>query len=271
MSWTLRLPAIAVLLLVLNGLPWSGRADEARWGKRPAQYYAPLATELRLGSADVLGIAHNAGDQAASAQLALAHGADVIEVDVRAIGGQLYAAHTPPPGWLPSQAYSGPTLGQAWTQATGARYVQLDLKDTSSETTRLVAGFLERHKGERRVFVSTKNFRALEVIHERSEDVGLLLSIGNTREMQALLDEPERAEILTGVSVRATLLDDESMAWFKERGLLVIAWTINDVDRLNDLVALGIDAVSTDNLAILDALHWAGQRRDAVNLGRLFP
>jgi glycerophosphoryl diester phosphodiesterase len=271
MRWSLRVPAIAVLFLILNGLPWSGRADEARWGKRPAQYYAPLATELRLGSADVLGIAHNAGNTPASAQLALAHGSDVIEIDVRAIGGKLHAAHTPPPGWLPSQAYNGLTLGQAWTQVTGARYVQLDLKDTSTETTRLVASFLERHKGERRVLVSTKSYRALEIIHERSQDVGLLLSIGNTYEMQALLDAPERAEILTGVSVRATLLDEETMAWFKDRGLLVVAWTVNDVDHLNDLVALGIDAVSTDNLAILDAMHWAEQRRDALNLGRLFP
>jgi len=271
MRWTIRVPAIAVLLLVLNGLPWSGRADEARWGQRPAQYYAPLATELRLGSADVLGIAHNAGNRVVSAQVALAHGADVMEIDVRAINGNLYAAHTPPPGWLPSQAYSGLTFEQAWTQAAGARYVQLDLKDTSSATTRVVADFLERHTGERRVFLSSKSFRALEVIHERTEDVGLVLSLGNGYELQTLLEAPERAEILTGVSVRATLLDAETMDWFKERGLLVIAWTVNDVDRLNDLVALGIDAVSTDNLAILDALHWAGQRRDVVNLGRMFP
>jgi hypothetical protein len=201
----------------------------------------------------------------------LAHGADVIEIDVRAIGGKLYAAHTPPPGWMPSQAYSGLTLGEAWTQAAGARYVQLDLKDSSSEATRLVASFLERHKGERRVFVSTRNYRALEAVHERSHDVGLLLSIGNGYELQSLLEVPERAEILTGVSVRATLLDAETMAWFKDRGLLVVAWTVNDVEQLNDLVALGIDAVSTDNLAILDAIHWAGQRRDAMNLGRVFP
>jgi glycerophosphoryl diester phosphodiesterase len=230
-----------------------------------------LATELRLGSADVLGIAHNAGNSVVSTQVALAHGADVMEIDVSAIDGKLYAAHASPPGWFPSRAYSGLTLGQAWMQATNARYIQLDLKDTSSATTRLVADFLERHKGERRVFLSSKSYRALEAVHERSEDVGLILSLSTGSELRALLEAPERVEILTGVSVRATLLDAETMAWFKERGLLVIAWTVNDVDRLNDLVALGIDAVSTDNLAILDALHWAGQRRDVVNMGRLFP
>ena len=61
------------------------------------------------------------------------------------------------------------------------------------------------------------------------------------------------------------------MAWFKDRGLLVFAWTVDDVAQLNDLVALGIDAVTTDNLAILDAMRWAEQHRAATNLGRLFP
>jgi len=233
-------------------------------------FYAPLATQLRLGSADVLGIAHNAGDRAPSAQVAMAHGADVIEIDVRNIGGRLHAAHASPPGWMPSMVYNGPTLGQAWRSTDGAGYVQLDLKDTSAGTVNQVAAFLNRDATERRVLVSTSNFAALEALHERAEEVGLILSIGNPRQLQALQKNPERASLLTGVSVRAELLDRDAMAWFKDRGLLVIAWTVNDVAQLNDLVALGIAGVSTDNLAILDAIHWAEQRRDAVNLGRLF-
>jgi len=270
MSRLLRVPAIAVLLLVFNGLPWSGRAEDARSGQRPTLFYAPLATQLRLGSADVLGIAHNAGDRAPSAQVAMAHGADVIEIDVRNIGGRLHAAHASPPGWMPSMVYNGPTLGEAWKSTDGVGYVQIDLKDTSVGTVNRIAAFLDRHATERRVLVSTSNFAALEVLHERAEDVGLILSIGNPRQLQALQKNPERASLLTGVSVRAELLDRDAMAWFKDRGLLVIAWTVNDVAQLNDLVALGIDGVSTDNLAILDAIHWAEQRRDAVNLGRLF-
>ncbi|MEA2525121.1 MAG: glycerophosphoryl diester phosphodiesterase [Thermomicrobiales bacterium] len=271
MRWMLRVPAVVVLVLVLNGLSWSGRAEDARWGARPAQFYRPLATELRLGSADVLGIAHDAGDRAPSSQLALAHGADVVEINVTLIGGRLYAAHTPPPGWLPSRAYRGPTLGEAWARTAGARFVQLDLKDTSPAAMRLTISFLERHADGRRVFVSTRSITALETLSERSPDVVRLLSIGNRFGLQALMENPERAELLNGVSVRADLLDAETMAWLKDRGLLVTAWTVNDVEQLNDLVALGIDAVTTDNLAILDAMQWAQQRRTAANLGRLFP
>jgi glycerophosphoryl diester phosphodiesterase len=271
MKWVPRVPAIVALLLVLNGLPWSGRAEDARWGRAPAQFYRPLAAELHLGSADVLGIAHNAGNRAPSSALALAHGADVIEIDVSAIDGRLYAAHTPPPGWFPTSAYRGPTLDEAWARSAGARFVQLDLKETSAETMRLVLAFLDEHAGDRRVFLSTRNIAALELVSEQSPDVVRLLSIGNRFRLQALLEDPDRAELLHGVSIRAELLDAETMAWFKDRGLLVVAWTVNEVAQLNALVALGIDAVSTDNLAILDAMHWAEKRRDAALLGRLFP
>jgi hypothetical protein len=34
----------------------------------------------------------------------------------------------------------------------------------------------------------------------------------------------------------------------------VLAWAVNDVDRLDDLVRAGVDGVTTGNLAILEAL-----------------
>jgi glycerophosphoryl diester phosphodiesterase len=271
MKWPVRVPAVVVLLLVLNGLPWPGRAEEARWGQPPPQFYRPLSAALRLGSADVLAIAHNAGDGGPSTDLAVARGADMIEIDVRLVDDRLYAAHVPPPDWMPTVAYRAPTLGEAWSRTAGARFVELDLKDTSPSAVRLVVAFLKSHQDGRRVFVSARSIAALETLHQRTPDVVRLLSIGNQSGLQALLDDPSQAKLLNGVSIRADLLDTETMAWLKNRGLLVLAWTVNDVAQLNDLVALGIDAVTTDNLAILDAMHWAEQRRAAANLGRLFP
>ncbi len=135
---------------------------------------------------------------------------------------------------------------------------------------RTLAGvsFLASHADGRRVLVASASIGALETLSEQAPEAVRLLSIGDRRGLEALQGDPARVEFLNGVSIRATLLDAETMAWFKERGLLVVAWTVNDLAQVNRLAALGIDAVTTDNLAILDALRKAEQRRAAVSLGR---
>ena len=44
------------------------------------------------------------------------------------------------------------------------------------------------------------------------------------------------------------------MATFKAREQRIIAWTVNDLARVNELVRLGVDGITTDNLAILSLL-----------------
>jgi hypothetical protein len=267
MTWLVRVAAFVVLMMALSGLPWSGRAEEARWGERPPQFYQPLGAELSLAHGSVLGVAHNAGDDAPASELALAHGADVIEIDVIAYEGRLHAAHTPPPIWLPAIAYRGPTLDEAWNRAAGARYVSLDLKDASPSTLRMVVRFLTDHADGRRVYVTARDLDALVTLQEQAPDAVRMLSIGDRAGLQELQNDPGRAALLNGVSVQASLLDGETIAWFKERGLLVEAWTINDVALCNDLLAGGVDAIATDNLALLDALRRAEQLRRSGGSG----
>ena len=52
-------------------------------------------------------------------------------------------------------------------------------------------------------------------------------------------------------STRQTLLDAETVGWFRENELLVFAWTVNTLPRANELVGYGVDAITTDNLGIL--------------------
>jgi len=53
-------------------------------------------------------------------------------------------------------------------------------------------------------------------------------------------------------------VDAGLVSWMHQRRLLVLAWTVNDGQRLNELIRLGIDGVTTANLAILQALAMAG-------------
>jgi glycerophosphoryl diester phosphodiesterase len=56
------------------------------------------------------------------------------------------------------------------------------------------------------------------------------------------------------VSIRETLLDEETVDWLKEQELLILAWVVDDGFRMNELVEMGVDAITTDNLAIMELL-----------------
>lgn len=262
---------LAALFLSLGGFNWSGRAEDARWGKRPTQFYQQLDGVLELGSRPVLGVAHNAGDASPASYLAIAHGADVVEIDVIEFNGELFAAHSLPPRWLPATAYRGATLSEAWRRSTGAQFVQLDLKTTTATTLRKLFAFIDSHQDGRRIIISARDAQALETVGEQLPDAVRLLSINGSQELASLVNDSSRAKNLSGVTIRADLLDEENVQWFQDHGLMVIAWTVNDLGRMNRLISFGVDAISTDNLAILDALHQASLRQAPARLLRFTP
>jgi glycerophosphoryl diester phosphodiesterase len=50
------------------------------------------------------------------------------------------------------------------------------------------------------------------------------------------------------------LVDANLVAWVHQRRLLILAWTVNQSDRFNQLVRLGVDGITTGNLAVLSTL-----------------
>ena len=48
-----------------------------------------------------------------------------------------------------------------------------------------------------------------------------------------------------GVSCKHTLLDRRTVRSLHDRGLLVVAWTVDDLDRARDLVSWGVDGLTT--------------------------
>ena len=57
-----------------------------------------------------------------------------------------------------------------------------------------------------------------------------------------------------GITVRESLVNFEMMSWLDERDIRAFAWTVNDIQRVNELVGLGVAGITTDNLAILSLL-----------------
>lgn len=241
------------------------RAQDALWGRTStSQFYGVLSASPLESYGKVLVIGHNSGESAYTVNRALTYGADVIEIDVAQRNGRLIAAHDSPTG-LRSTFYRGLSLEQAWDLTGEANLVQLDLKERSPGYLERVYAFLERHRGERAVMVSTRDPAILRELEEREPDVLRFLSIGDAAQLQALLDDPDLADHIDGVSVRHTLLTTPLVEELRERDLVIVAWTVNSLDRVNDLVEMGVTGITTDNLAILELLHRLGTLADLID------
>lgn len=222
-------------------------------GKEPRLFFDPNDAEQVELLRRTFGVAHNSGDSLAAARRALRAGADVIEVDVVSLGGELYAGHDSPLPLVGPRVFRGPRLAEVWEIARAADYVKLDLKESSPQYLSAVVAFLREREAER-VIVSSRELASLEFLARELPHVVLLLSVPTASRLEALRADTRALAVIDGVTLRHTLLDEDSARWFEERGLLVFVWTVNDFSRVAALVRGGVDGVTTDNLAILTFL-----------------
>ena len=221
-----------------------------------SQFYKKIQTEPALAQdyRRVLGVAHNAGDNMGTLATALRYGADVIEINVISARGQLMAGRNQPVPRLHRQVFRGPTLAAAWDHAADADIVTLDLKQTDRGFLDDLVAFLAPRVKSRRVMISSGDQGALLYLHDRLPDVTLLFSMGWPDAVHRLQSDPALQKAIGGVSVFEGLVDANLVTWLHQRKLLVVAWTVNDSQRFNQLIRLGVDGITTDNLAILQAL-----------------
>ena len=223
----------------------------------PAQFYQKVHVEPALAHdyQRVLGVAHNAGNNLETLATAERYGADVIEIDVISARGQLVAGRDQPLPWLARQLFRGPTLAEAWDRATAADMVKLDLKQTDRGFLDDLVAFLAPRAGSRRVMISSGDQGALLYLHSRLPDVTLLFSVAGPDAVHQLQSDPALQKAIGGASVFQALVDANLVTWAHRHKLLILAWTVNDSQRLTQLVRLGVDGITTANLAILRTLR----------------
>jgi glycerophosphoryl diester phosphodiesterase len=223
----------------------------------PAQFYQKVQPEPALAQdyPRVLGVAHNAGSNLGTLATAKRYGADVIEIDVISARGQLVAGRDQPWPWLARQLFRGPTLAEAWDRAAAADIVKLDLKQTDRGFLDDLVAFLAPGARSRRVMISSGDQDALLYLHSRLPDVTLLFTLAGPDAVHQLQADPALQKAIGGVSAFQGLVDANLVAWVHRHKLLILAWTVNDSPRLNQLVRLGVDGITTADLAILRALR----------------
>jgi hypothetical protein len=204
------------------------KAAEYTSGGDPVQFYRLADDGLLEDYKNVLGAAHNSGNSQAATREALTHGADIIEIDVVYFRGQLYAAHHSPLRYIGSRFFRGPRLSGVWDTSVQSNVIMLDLKNTRPE--------------------------ALEYFEDSMPRVIRLYSVPNEGTLNGLLHDDHLMTMLDGVTVKHTALSPASAALLKGSGKLIFAWTVNDLERVNELVEQDVDGIITDNLAILELL-----------------
>lgn len=224
-------------------------------GGDPRQFYSELQVGLLDDYGEVLGIAHNSGNKISSTIKALAYDADIIEIDVVLVDEELHAAHWSPYRFIGDRFFRGPTLAEVWGAAAQAGAIKLDLKNASAEMVSELVQFMDaRQRFGKEVMLVTEEPEILTLLAAQAPRVIRMLSVSDNDTLQELLDNDYESGIIEGVSIWHGLLDADTVRFLKEEGLIIFAWTVNEPERMNELVEYGVNGIVTDNLAILNLL-----------------
>jgi hypothetical protein len=244
--------ATAIALAVLIGKDWSLEARQAIFGQRQIQFYVPYSGATPVYLPPVLLVAHNAGNQEETARRAIGHNAAGVEVDVRYVDGVLYATHSAPSSFMPKRAWQAPRLRDAWGYSDGATVLKLDLKSTGQNALDALVRFVQARPAELQILIVSKNQDALAYLDEQLPETVQILSLATGLDVDILLEQNGRIDGVDGISVPQWVLTPDRIEGLKARGYLIDAWTVNDVERLVELASMGVDSITTDNLAFFD-------------------
>jgi len=243
-----------VCLVVLGAVAvFDAQAERFTSGRVPAQFAERLDPTLTGDYDDIVGVAHNAGDDVSAATRAVAYGADAIEIDIRTSGGELFASHDAPVPFLEDLVFRGPSLGDAWAVARLRDTVLVHLKERSATYLGRVGAFISA-RPIRRVIVQSDDAPSLRTAQRHLPNAERLLLLLSASDVRSLQNDPALATAIDGVSVRDSLLSASLLTWLDRRGLAIFAWTVNEEQRMNELVRSGVDGLITDRLDMMQLL-----------------
>ena len=203
-------------------------------------------------------IAHGGGNSLGTARDFLKDGADYLEVDLWVHNGPFEARHERRLRWLP-------LLFEKWylRRVPSARYglrelleesagqgagIFLDLKNGGAGAATLLRRMLSAAPHPGRIVASSQQWGTLRAIREMLPDVDAFYSIDVRAKLDLFLSIADRDTRPRGISCRHSLLTRRHVQLLHERGMLVVAWTVDDVERARELVSWGVDGLTTHNV-----------------------
>jgi glycerophosphoryl diester phosphodiesterase len=210
-------------------------------------------------------IAHRGGNTRPALGAAVAAGVDWLETDVWWHYGRVVARHDAAVWRLPV-TYSrrrvglGPvrpvTLDQLLDalEGTGVRLL-LDLKGTSPLLPGALVDGLQRRNALSRAALCGQEWDPLDAAREREPGLQVFFSLGRPEHMPAYLRRLDEGTAPPLISIRHSMLNPDRVEELHAKGVTMIAWTVNDPARAADLVAWGVDGITSDSLRLLRGLR----------------
>lgn len=209
-----------------------------------------------------LAVAHRAGNSLEGLHAANELGVDVIECDVHEHRGRLEVRHLKTAGPLPFlwdrwelAPASTPRLGLDELLEAGRHgtVLMLDLKGRRASTARAVAATVHETAPDMPITVCGRWWPSVDAV-ARLPYVRAVLSARNRAELAKLRRRVAQEPRVHGVSVHRSLLDARMVAELHRHVDVVMTWPVNDETALEEVLAIGVSGVISDDLQVLSAL-----------------
>jgi len=204
-------------------------------------------------------IAHGAGNSLALAAEGVAAKADYLEVDLWVHRGRFEARHERRLAlavpllfekWYVRGAPRRPfDLAQLLEAAPDPTGVFLDLKNAPAAAGPLARTAISEAAAAGPVLASGQHWPLLRALHRELPSVGLFYSIDVPAKLDLFFSVLDRDRLPMGVSANYRLLTPPVISALRDRGLTVIAWTVDDPAEAERLVTLGVEGITTHRVA----------------------
>lgn len=214
-------------------------------------------------------VAHRGGNNRRALRAAIDAGVDWLETDVWWHFGRVVARHDQALWRLPVThhrwrvgvaPFPALELDELVDRLAGTRIrLLLDLKGSDSRLPGAILDILRRRGAIGRAALCGQEWGPLDVARAREPGLIVFFSMGREDHVPAYLARLSAGSAPALTSISHRLLTAERVARLKERGVSMIAWTVNDPGRAQQLVSWGVDGITSDSLRLLAGLHPLGR------------
>ena len=209
-------------------------------------------------------VAHRGGNSRRALRDALAAGVDWIEADIWLHYGRLVARHDRSVGRLPI-TYSRRSVSirlapalvlDTLIRATAASSIRLliDLKGDDPNLAAAIVETLRRHEAHGRSALCGQDWRPLDAARRLDPETNVIFSLGRPEHLAAYLARRRDGTAPATTSCFHGLLTPATAASLKEAGSTIVAWTVDAEHRARELLAMGVDGITSNDYAMLNRL-----------------